>query len=153
VTTIKIVRGTRVIPADSAAIFELLANPAEHARIDGSGSVRGAESGTARRLSLGATFGMQMRIGAPYKIVNEVVEFEEGRRIAWRHFGGHIWRYLLAPVGPETTEVTEEFDPTHARSPWVLRLIRAETRNQRSIDQTLERLEDWAHARSSRPGG
>lgn len=147
-STIEIVRGTRVIPAGSAAVFELLANPAEHARIDGSGSVRGAQSNRPERLRLGAKFGMQMRIGAPYQIVNEVVEFEEGRRIAWRHFGGHVWRYLLAPVGPDATQVTEEFDPTHSRSPLVLRLIRAGSRNQQSIDQTLQRLVDWAHARS-----
>ena len=78
-TTIEIVRSTRVIPADAAAVFDLLVNPAEHSRIDGSGSVRGAQSGTPQRLSLGAKFGMQMRMGAPYKIVNEVVELEEGR--------------------------------------------------------------------------
>jgi len=147
VTTLDIVRGTRVIPAAADAVFELLANPAEHARIDGSDSVRGTQSATPQRLSLGAKFGMQMRIGVPYTILNEVVEFDEGRRIAWRHFGGHIWRYLLAPVGPDATEVTEEFDPTHSRSPLVLRLMRAGTRNQRSIDQTLQRLVDWAHTR------
>ena len=147
-TTIDIVRSTRVIPAASAAVFDLLANPAEHSRIDGSGSVRGAQSATPQRLTLGAKFGMQMRMGAPYKIVNEVVEFEEGRRIAWRHFGGHVWRYLLVPVGADATEVTEEFDPTHSRSPLVLRLMRAGTRNQRAIVQTLQRLDDWAQARA-----
>ena len=46
---------------------------------------------------------MKMKIGAPYKILNEVVEFEEGRRIAWRHFAGHIWRYILEPVGQNST--------------------------------------------------
>ena len=47
--------------------------------------------------------------GFPYKIRNTVVEFEEGRRIAWRHFGGHRWRYVLEPRG-EGTHVTESFD-------------------------------------------
>ena len=28
----------------------------------------------------------------------EVVEFEEDRRIAWRHYGHHIWRYTLEPT-------------------------------------------------------
>ena len=47
--------------------------------------------------------------------------------------------------------MTEEFDPTHSRSPLVLRLMRARTRNQRSIDQTLQRLVEWAHARNETP--
>ena len=63
-----------------------------------------------------------MRIGAPYKILNQVVEFEEGRRIAWRHFGGHIWRYILEPLGPNATQVTEQFDPSASRPPRVLKV-------------------------------
>ena len=43
--------------------------------------------------------------------------------------------------------MTEEFDPTQSRSPLVLRLMRAGTRNQRAIDQTLQRLDEWAQAR------
>ena len=135
------------VQAPPEVVFAILTDPRQHSRIDGSGSVRGAQSATPPRLTLGARFGMQMRIGAPYTILNEVVEFEEGRRIAWRHFGGHIWRYLLVPVGANATEVTEEFDPTHSRSPLVLRLMRAGTRNQRAIVQTLQRLDDWAQAR------
>lgn len=90
---------------------------------------------------------MQMHWGGPYKIVNEVVEFEEGRRIAWRHFGGHVWRYVLTPVDAQTTDVSEEFDPTGSRSPLVLRLLRATRRNQRSIEATLDRLAAWAAVR------
>ena len=138
-------QSTRIVPAPAAEIFELLASPAQHSVIDGSGMVRGVQERTPKRLSVGAKFGMQMQAGrAPYKILNEVVEFEEGRRIAWRHFGGHIWRYTLVPVDEHTTRVTEEFDPSAARSPLVLRLIRASTRNQRAIDRTLDRLVAWA---------
>ena len=51
------------------------------------------------RLSKGATFGVDMKLfGFPYKIRNTVVEFEEDRRVAWRHFGGHRWRYVLEPI-------------------------------------------------------
>lgn len=144
---LSVARATRLIPASAADIFELLATPASHALIDGSGSVRGAQPRTPARLSPGAKFGMTMKIGAPYKIVNEVVEFEEGRSIAWRHFGGHIWRYLLEPVGDSATQVTEEFDPRPSNAPWLMRLLRASARNQQSIDQTLVRLEQWAIAR------
>lgn len=90
---------------------------------------------------------MQMDWGLKYKILNEVVEFDEGRRIAWRHFGGHVWRYLLEPLDDDTTRVTEQFDASQSRAPLVLKLIRARQRNQRSIDDTLTRLDDWARHR------
>ena len=98
----RLVAATRIVPAPAEDIFDLLADPARHAEIDGSGTVRQARgSRTPERLSLGATFGMQMRWGAPYKILNEVVEFDEDRLIGWRHFAGHIWRYRLEPLGPD----------------------------------------------------
>ena len=140
-------QSSRVIPASAADIFDLLAQPARHALIDGSGTVTGTQPRTPDRLSEGAKFGMQMRWGLRYKILNEVVEFDEGRRIAWRHFGGHIWRYLLEPLNAGATRVTEQFDPTHSRAPRLLRLIGADRRNQRSIDRTLQRLDDWAQRR------
>ena len=147
-TNVRIRQATRTVPAPAAAVFELLARPAQHALIDGSGTVQDVQPGTPERLSPGARFGMEMRLGLRYKILNEVVEFEEGRRIAWRHFGGHVWRYLLEPVDSQHTRVTEQFDPTHSRAPWALRLVRAGRRNQRSIEQTLERLDEWARNRS-----
>lgn len=147
-------QATRLTPAPAEEIFEILARPAQHPMIDGSGMVRGVQERTPERLSLGTKFGMQMQVGrAPYKILNEVVEFEEGRRIAWRHFGGHTWRYTLEPVDEVSTRVTEEFDPSAARSPLVLRLIRASSRNQRSINRTLDRLVAWANGPSRAPAG
>ena len=58
---------------------------------------------------------MSMKKGVPYKITNEVVEFDEPTVIAWRHMGQHVWRYRLRPVDGGT-EVTEEFDWGVARS-------------------------------------
>lgn len=130
---------TKVIPATPEQVFGLLADPRQHSVIDGSGSVKGALEGAPERLYLGARFGMSMKIGAPYKITNEVVEFDEPHRIAWRHSGGHVWRYLLEPVDGGT-KVTEQFDMTTSKAPWMLRLIRAAKRNQRSMEATLERL-------------
>jgi hypothetical protein len=140
----KIAQASRVVPASADAIFELLATPDRHSMIDGSGSVLGIQPGTPERLSAGAKFGMNMKIGGRYKILNHVVEFEEGRRIAWRHFGGHVWRYLLEPLDAHSTRVTEQFDPTSSRSPLVLRIIQASPRNQKSIEATLDRLVAWA---------
>ena len=140
---------SRLIPAPAADIFDLLASPRRHPLIDGSGTVTDVQERTPDRLSAGARFGMQMHWGLRYKILNEVVEFEEGRLIAWRHFGGHVWRYLLEPVDASSTRVTEQFDTRSARSPLLLLLIRAAPRNQRSIEQTLIRLEGWARERDA----
>jgi hypothetical protein len=142
-----IAESTRIVPASAADIFELLATPARHHEIDGSGTVRGTQRGTPTRLALGTRFGMRMRFVAPYKILNEVVEFEEGRRIAWRHFAGHIWRYTLEPLGPRATKVTEQFDPTDSRFPRATRLLGWEKRNQQAIEHTLHNLVEWASAR------
>lgn len=135
----KIVSVSRKVDTDPATIFELLADPSKHGEIDGSGSVQNAQSGSPVRLSLGARFGMDMKIGVKYKITNEVVEFEEGRRIAWRHFGGHVWRYILEPVDGGTL-VTEQFDWNTSKSQLMMRVMNYPAKNRASIEKTLDRL-------------
>ncbi|MBB2498209.1 SRPBCC family protein [Amycolatopsis echigonensis] len=129
-----------VVAAAPEQIFALLADPAQHPLIDGSGTVRASRGSAPARLSLGARFGMEMRMGAPYRIQNTVVEFEENRLIAWRHFSGHRWRWLLEPAGDGRTEVTETFDWSTARSPLAIRLLGFPRRNAEAIEKTLARL-------------
>ncbi len=131
----------RLIDAPAERIFEVLATPALHSVIDGSGTVRGEQPNGPRRLSQGATFGMEMRMGAPYKILNRVVEFEEGRRIAWRHFSAHVWRYTLEPRGGATL-VREEWDGRAVPWRFVFRVTGFTRRHPGSIEATLGRLED-----------
>ena len=131
--------GRITIAAPAEEIFELLANPARHADIDGSGTVERAVSGP-ERLSQGAQFGMAMRIKVPYRIKNTVVEFDEPRQIAWRHTGRHRWRYQLEPIDANTTVVTETFDGSTAIFPPALKLINASENNQKAILKTLVRL-------------
>ena len=135
----KVVSRSIFVPASAQEIFDLLANPRRHHEIDGSGSVKEALIDAPEKLSLNAKFGMNMRIGVPYKMTNTVVEFEENRRIAWRHFGGHIWRYVLEPT-EAGTNVTEQFDWNSAKSPWMLKLMKAPQNNAKSIEKTLANL-------------
>ena len=135
----QVVSESRVISAAPEVIFDLLADPSRHAVFDGSGTVRASRPDAPSRLTLGAQFGMDMKMGVPYRMTNTVVEFEENRRIGWRHVGGHVWRYELEPV-EGGTKVTESFDMTTAKSPLLLRLLRAPQRNRESIRATLERL-------------
>ena len=54
----------RKIAAPPEAIFDVLADPAKHSLIDGSGMLQGAVDGSdVERLTLGSTFGMGMKMG------------------------------------------------------------------------------------------
>jgi uncharacterized protein YndB with AHSA1/START domain len=138
----------RVIPAPADKIFELLADPRHHPEIDGSGSVRKSKD-APERLELGSRFGMSMKLGIPYSMVSEVIEFEDGRRIAWqtrppspigaRLAGGRIWRYELEPVG-DGTRVRESWDISEEKVKAVVRPARKKTRA--AMEQTLARIEE-----------
>ena len=131
---------SRVIAADRQAIFDVLADPAMHPVIDGSGTVQGAQDGGPDRLHEDARFGMDMKVGRSYRILNTVVDFVEGERIAWRHWHGHVWRYELRDVDGGT-EVTETFDWSRARSRLGVELMGYPKRNLRGMRATLERLD------------
>jgi uncharacterized protein YndB with AHSA1/START domain len=138
-----------IIEADPATVFDVLADPAQHPLFDGSGSVKRQLAGPPR-LYLGANFSMRMRIAAPYFTRNRVVDYDEDRRIAWRHFARHIWRYDLEPVdGDESrTRVTETFDYEPAPAAAVYERIGIPSRNRRAIEVTLQRLKVLVEGRS-----
>ena len=129
--------GRRFVPAPPSAIFDLLADPSRHPEIDGSGSVQRVLRGP-KRLALGSRFAMSMRIGVPYRMTNVVVAFEEDRKIAWRHFGRHVWTYELEPVEGGTV-VTESVDWSQVPVTSIFQKLQAD-RNLRSIEATLDRL-------------
>ena len=128
----------RLISADPSVIFDVLADPSQHAAIDGSGTVQG-HVGQQSRLSLGSTFAMKMRFGIPYRIKSRILEFEENRLIAWGHLGGHIWRYELQELGKETL-VTETFDWSTSRLPLVIEILGYPRRHKKNMERTLLRL-------------
>jgi len=104
--------------------------------------VKAARPSGPKRLSNGAKFGMDMKIaGIPYRISNEVVEFVENERIAWRHFGHHIWRYELEAIDDTTTKVTESFEWGAARFPPMYEWVGYPEKHKGNIEATLDRLE------------
>jgi len=140
----------RTIPATAARIFELIADPRRHQDINGNDTVRDAYD-VPDRLSLGATFGMNMEFGGSYRMTSTVIEYDENRRIAWqsrppagssrwRHlFGGRIWRYELEPV-EGGTRVRESWDLTQEGFRWLVIGYRRKTRA--NMQATLERIAD-----------
>ena len=105
------------INAPAQKIFDFISNPANHPIMDGSGMVKRSVRGGSR-LYLGAKFGMKMKYAVPYFIKNQVIEFQEGKVIAWQHLLHNIWRYELTEIDANTTLVTESWDGRQARSKW-----------------------------------
>ena len=139
----------RVIPAEPAAIFDLLVQPDRHHEFDGSGTVRRARK-AGRRVGLGDSFGMDMRWGVPYFTHNVVREYDENRLVAWQTlapaplhkvFTGRTWRYELEPV-EGGTRVRETWDISTER-PLTRGLIRHRLSGltKRNMHRTLERIE------------
>jgi uncharacterized protein YndB with AHSA1/START domain len=135
------------VDAPPAVVFAILADPRQHSRIDGSGSVGSVVAGPDRITGTGQTFTVRMRLfGVPYLIRNRVVEFDADRRIAWRHFTANRWRYELTPTADGGTTVTETFDVSRADrvTDAVVRWARFPERNRQGIVETLERLKKAA---------
>ena len=143
------VSGTITIDAPPAVGVAILADPRQHSRIDGSGSVGSVIKAPERLTATGQTFTVRMKLfGVPYVIRNRVVEFEPGRQIAWRHFTANRWRYELTPTADGGTRVTETFDMSRANSATtaVVRAAKFPERNREGIVGTLERLKKAAEA-------
>jgi uncharacterized protein YndB with AHSA1/START domain len=145
-----VVQLTIDIAAPAEVVFDMLADPAQHPKIDGSTTVRRLLRGP-RRLSAGSRFSMSMRLfGISYRVTNRVVEFEPNRLIAWRHFEPQRWRYELEPV-TGGTRVRESFDYSSYSTVgrWLIRLVGWPERNRRAIAQTLLRLRAAAEDRTA----
>lgn len=120
-----VMTATTTVDAPAEAVFALLADPATHPAIDGTGWVRESLDGGRLERS-GQTFRMAMYHSNPaypeknYEVENMVVAFDPPRTIAWEPgqrsadgelaLGGWVWRYDLAAEGPSRTTVTLTYD-------------------------------------------
>jgi uncharacterized protein YndB with AHSA1/START domain len=137
----RVVSASREIAAPADRIFELIADPAEQPRWDGNDNLSHAVAGQRVR-AVGDVFTMTLRRGGIRE--NAVVEFEEGRRIAWRPAvpgrrpPGHLWRWELEPIDPNRTRVTHTYDWTELtdRS----RLPRARATTSARLADSVEQL-------------
>src|ERR1700752_1021074 len=94
----RVVSASREIAAEPERIFELIADPSQQPRWDGNDNL--AEAAPGQRVhGVGDVFVMTVSRGRVRE--NHVVEFIEGRRIAWRPAEpgqsppGHLWRWEL----------------------------------------------------------
>ncbi len=112
-----------IFAVPAARVFAVLADPATHAAIDGTGWVQQPVD-RAPLTEVGQLFRMGMHhVRHPdgdYQVVNKVAVFDSPHVIGWLtgtekedgqlELGGWIWRYDLVPLGPAETEVTLTYD-------------------------------------------
>jgi uncharacterized protein YndB with AHSA1/START domain len=144
----RVVSASREISADAGRIFELIADPTQQPRWDGNDNLSEAAAGQRAR-AVGDVFTMTLTRGQVRE--NHVVEFDEGRRIAWNPAEpgqappGHLWRWELAPVDASVTRVTHTYDWTRLTDENRLRRARATTPDklQASLDRLAALAERW----------
>lgn len=134
-------QASRDVAAPAERIFELIADPARQPEWDGNDNLGAAPAGQRVR-QVGEAFTMALTNGKSRE--NHIVEFEEGRRIAWRPSEpgepppGHLWRWELEPIDESSTRVTHTYDWTELTDE--VRLERARWTTSDRLATSLERL-------------
>jgi uncharacterized protein YndB with AHSA1/START domain len=137
----RVVRASREVAARPEKIFELVADPSQQPRWDGNDNLAEAAAGQRVR-AVGEVFTMTTTKGNVRE--NHVVEFDEGRRIAWkpaepgREPPGHLWRWELEPLGLSRTRVTHTYDWTELTDE--KRFARAHATTPAKLHASLDRL-------------
>jgi uncharacterized protein YndB with AHSA1/START domain len=143
----RVVTASREIAAGADRIFALIADPSEQPRWDGNDNLKEAAPGQRVR-AVGDVFTMRLTMGSVRE--NHVVDFVEGRRIAWRpaEVGqappGHQWAWRLEPLEPSRTLVTHAYDWTDLADPERFARARATTADR--LQASLVRLAALAEA-------
>ena len=137
----RVVSASRDIAAAVDRLFELIADPSQQPRWDGNDNLAEAAPGQQVR-AVGDVFTMTLTNGGVRE--NHVVEFDEGRRIAWRPAEpgqeppGHLWRWELEPVDASRTRVTHTYDWTRLTDDG--RVPRARATTAGKLEASLARL-------------
>ncbi|WP_369140591.1 SRPBCC family protein [Modestobacter versicolor] len=135
------VEASREIAAGAEEVFELIADPARQPEWDGNENLSRAADGQRAR-AVGQVFVMAITNGTVRE--NHVVEFEEGRRIAWRPAEpgqqppGHLWSWELEPLDAGRTRVTHTYDWTELTDE--KRFVRARDTGVGRLEASLARL-------------
>lgn len=135
----------RTVAADPATIFELIADPAQQPRWDGNDNLAEAAPGQRVR-AVGDVF--VMRNTGDRIRENRIVEFEEGRRIAWlpspvgEEPPGHLWRWEIEPAADGGSLVRHSYD--WSRLTDESRFDRARRTTSASLMASIDRLAEFA---------
>ena len=139
--TSRVVTASREIAAPADKIFEFLADPSLQPKLDGNDNLAEADEGQ-RVHAAGDVFTMALTMGSVRE--NHVVEFDEGRLIAWRPSEpgkkppGHLWRWQLEPLDAGRTLVTHTYDWTQLTDK--NRLPRAQATTEDKLQASIQKL-------------
>ncbi len=131
----RVVSATSEVRAPAEVVFELIAEPTKQPRWDGNDNLAEAPAGQ-RVHAVGDIFTMVLTNGMVRQ--NHVVEFDEGRLIAWRPAEenrpppGHLWRWEVEPLDDSRCRVTQTYDWSQ---------LDDEMRRKRARATTAERLQ------------
>lgn len=143
----------REIAAPASVLFDIVADPRMHPAIDGGDTLRGSIRGP-ERLGPGSRFGMGMRtFGLPYAVPNRVVEFEEARRIAWRHVSPHRWRWEFEPLDDDHTLVRHTYAYGLSPMAGIYQRLGFIDAAREGMPRSLENLERLAAERTAEESG
>src|SRR6195952_4879487 len=138
----RVAMASREIAAATERVFEFIADPALQPRWDGNGNLAEAAEGQRIR-NVGDVFTMTLTGDGAVR-ENHVVEFDEGRRIAWRPAEpgkpppGHLWRWELEPIDASRTRVTHVYDWSELTDE--KRFARARATTDAKLRASLDRL-------------
>ncbi|WP_033287979.1 SRPBCC family protein [Amycolatopsis jejuensis] len=141
--TPRVVRASREIAASAERIFALIADPSLQPTWDGNDNLAEAAPGQRIR-AVGDVFTTELTVGTVRE--NHVVEFEEGRLVAWRPSEpgepqpGHLWGWELEPLTEARTRVTHTYDWTHLNPDDTMRITRARTTTTHRLEASLDNL-------------
>jgi uncharacterized protein YndB with AHSA1/START domain len=137
----RVVSASREVAAPAENIFDLIADPTQQPQWDGNDNLAEAVSDDRVR-AVGDVFVMRTTTGNVRE--NHIVEFEEGRRIAWlpaepgQQPPGHLWRWELEPLDASRTRVVHTYDWTELTDE--NRLPRARATTSDKLQGSLDRL-------------
>jgi uncharacterized protein YndB with AHSA1/START domain len=141
----RVASASREIAASADRIFEFIADPAQQPLWDGNDNLAEAQPGQRVR---GEEDVFTMTLTGGNIRENHIVEFEEGRRIAWlpsepgRRPPGHLWRWELEPLTESRTRVTHTYDWSQLTDE--NRLPRARRTTPDRLRASLDRLAEIA---------
>ena len=138
----------RVIPASTAAIFNVLTNPKRHLELDGSGFIR-ADEHAERIKAVGDVFTMDMEgehMGGEYKTDNHVVGYDENKLLAWKTAPagteppGWQWVWELKPQDADSTDVSLTYDWSAVTDKDLLKKVSFPLVSESELEDSLGRL-------------
>lgn len=142
----QIISAQDTVYAPASAVFELIADPARQPEWDGNENL---EISQAQRVSgVGDVFTMSLTNGKVRD--NYIVEFDEGRVIAWKPASegqepaGHLWKWEVEALDETICRVTHTYDYTQLTDE--SRMAKAQSMTQENLAASISRLKSLAEA-------